>query len=168
MRIKRTNENGATHYTYPPQYIAEKINSGFGPIYEGGECASDSWERNADDEYILIGVADTDADQFLKADGYTDGSGFVYEAKEVTKEKAIEDCDKWVKVREKMNDQTKVISILAKIAREETLTQVDKDALNPTVKNVSGIVNTESLRELLDKNTINPGEKAIKATSEFA
>jgi len=167
MRIKRTNENGATHYTYPPQYVAEKINSGFGPIYEGGECASDSWARNADDEYILIGVADADADGFLQADGHKDASGFVYEAKEVTKEKSIEDCDKWIKVTEKINDQNKVTSILVKVARGEVLTQADKDALEPTKKDVPGIVNTDSMRELLDKNTITPGINAIKATSEI-
>ena len=74
IRILRylSKKEGATHYDYPtPHYDAGKV--AFGPIYEGGlkeVVESDILPRNANDEFILIGVADADASEFLKADGF--------------------------------------------------------------------------------------------------
>ena len=71
LKIYRTKKEGATHYEQPPNYKAESVK--FGPVYEGGlteVVQSDVLPRNADDEFILIGVADADFSQFMRDDGY--------------------------------------------------------------------------------------------------
>lgn len=166
VKVKREKIlGGGTHYVYPPQWNAERLNSGFGPLYESGEKYNDVVSRGDDHEYVLIGVQDADADSFLQADGYKDGSGFSFEAKEITKAKAIEDCDSWIVPREKMTDQSKVLSILARVARGEELTQAEKDSIDPSKPEV-GITMTKNLTQMLDELTINPSETATRATTE--
>lgn len=164
VKIKRERiQGGGTHYVYPPQWNAEKLNSGF-LLYESGELYNDVVDRGDNDEYVLIGVKDEDANGFLQIDGH-EKDEFIFEAKEITKAKAIEDCDNWIVPRERMTDQAKVLSILAKVARGEELTQEEKDAIDPSKPNI-GISMTENLTQMLDKLTINPSENAIKATTE--
>lgn len=151
MKINRRAVDGATRYTYPtPYYDAKKVK--FGPIYEGSCCAADAQAREADDEFILLGVDDEDAPGFLQANGYKK-DGFTYEVTEVDKTTALASCDKWVEQSEKITDQSKVLSVLAKVAREESLTQEEKDSIDPAKPDL-GISKTKSLTDMLDENEI--------------
>jgi len=153
MRINRTRQAGATHYEYPtPHYDPYKVK--YGPIYEGGlkeVVESDVLSRNADDEFIIVGVADGDAAQFLVADGYV-RNGFTYTAEEIDRAKTLEHGNKWTGPQtEKITDQDKVLKILVKVAKKEVLTKEDEDAIDPDNKDVSGIVKTKSFEEGLDE-----------------
>jgi len=150
MKINRVGKDGATHYTYPPQYDPQKVR--FGPIYEGGlydVVYSDILPRNADDEFILIGVDDADFVEFMKANGHVQ-NGFTFAAEEVNRTKSLEMGNKWTKRVEKIVDEAKVIMILAKVARKETLTQEEKNAIDPESIE-SGINKSASFQESLDK-----------------
>lgn len=153
MKIRRTQGGGATHYDYPtPHYDPQKVV--YGPIYEGGldeVVQSNIVPRGNIDEYILIGVADGDLIQFMKAEGYVYG-GFTYGAVEVDKIAALVDGNKWTGPQvNKITDPNKVIEVLAKIARKETLTIEEEDAINPDKRDVKGIVKTKSFEEGLDE-----------------
>ena len=71
IRIRRSNEAGCTHYEYPSFYDATKVV--FGPVYESGvdETAKEAQDRDADDEFIIIGVKDEDVVQFLQSNNET-------------------------------------------------------------------------------------------------
>jgi len=157
MTINRTKGiNGGTHYEYPtPHYDAYKVV--FGPVYEGGmeKGAKIARSRKSDDEFIVVGVKDVDATQFLLADGYV-RDGVTYAAVEIDQTEAEDFGEEYTEVSEKVNDQIAVNTILAKIGKGEELTQNDKDALNPNKTEVPGIVNSkafvDSLQEALDNN----------------
>lgn len=147
MRIKREAQDGRTHYEYPvPYYDAHKVV--FGPIYEGSidTYAAEAQGRNAKDEFIIVGVADADAPQFLDANGKDDGTGFIWSCVEVNDAEAEADGGKWMPQGEKIVDQNKVMSILAKIGRGEELTKQEKDALDPD-KDEPGINKTKSFKD---------------------
>lgn len=158
MKIKRMNIKDCTHYDYPtPYYNAYKVI--FGPVYEGGleENVTLIKARNTNDEFIIIGVEDSDLNDFLKANGYKDSDGFEFSCIEITQAEAEQDGTQWTKQIEKITDQNKVITILAKIGRGEILTQQEKDALNPDNLE-SGINKTKSfvqdLQATIDSKTI--------------
>lgn len=155
MKIKRTDIDGGTHYDYPtPYYDANKVI--FGPIYEGG--IEDNLEtiknRKSNDEFIIIGVEDSNMNNFLSANGYKDNSGFEFSCVEITQTVAEQDGIRWTRQIEKITDMNRVVTILAKIGRGETLTQKEKDALNPDNSEI-GINKTKSfaqhLQESIDK-----------------
>jgi hypothetical protein len=151
MRIKRTKNGESTHYDYPvPYYDAHKVI--FGPFYESGleEVAKEVRDRNDDDEFIVIGVDEANAPNFLESNGKKDASGFEWKTEEITQAEAEALGAKWTKQEEKITDQSKVIKILAKVGRKETLTQDELNALNPDHEE-KGINKTESFAESLGK-----------------
>ena len=151
MRIRRNKKEGRTHYDYPtPYYDAMKVI--FGPIYEGGLneiVQSDIVPRNANDEFILIGINNNDFNEFMKADGF-EKDGFKYEVKEVNRIKTLKMGNKWTKQVEKITDQNKVLGVLAKVARKEKLTEEEENAIDPEKEEV-GINKTASFEKSLDK-----------------
>lgn len=151
MKIQRIESDGKTSYRYPtPYYNAIKVE--FGPIYEGGLDAvvqSDIKPRNANYEYILIGVSDVNFNDFMKSNNYT-VNGFVFGAEEVDKNNALLLGDKWIgERREKITDATRVIQILAKVARKESLTAEEEKAIDPNDP-TPGIVKSKSFEESLN------------------
>jgi hypothetical protein len=148
MRIRRTNEEGHTHYEYPQSYDAHKV--AFGPIYESGlpEIAKEAQDRDADDEFIIIGVKEADLAQFLKSNTEVK-SGHTFTTVELTKEEAVALGGRWTKQTEKMDDKI-ILPIVAKVARGEKLSQKEKDALDPNHKE-PGITKTKSFAEDLDE-----------------
>lgn len=156
MKIRRIRKEGATHYNYPiPHYDAMKVK--FGPIYEGilkEVVESDILPRNADDEFILIGVANEDFGQFMKANNFEE-DGFVYAAEEIDRIKALEYGNRWTRPRtERITNNDVVIKILAKVARKEALTKEEEDAINPD-NPTPGIVKSKSFEENLDDALMN-------------
>lgn len=147
MKIRREMKNGGTHYTYPvPYYNKDKVKF---LIYEKGAKA-----RGENYQYILVGMKAEDLDSFLGADGIVK-DGFKFEATEVTREQAIEDGDKWVDRVDKITDQQKVLKILSKMARNEEVTQAERDAIDPE-KAERGINKSKSFTESLDEALGNP------------
>lgn len=149
MRIRRTKAGGATRYTYPtPYYDAFKVV--FGPVYEGGieESAQGARDRGLDDEYIILGVEDGNAAQFLESNGKKHESGFVWACEEITCDEMEALGGQWIKQADKITDQEKVIAILAKVARKEVLAVEDERALDPTDPTL-GINRTKSFAEIL-------------------
>jgi len=150
IKIKRTEGNGVTSYSYPtPFYQAEKVI--FGPIYEGGEedLIKIIRDRKSNYEHILIGLKDEDSEYFLSGNRLA-RDGFTFEVEEVSKENAIEFASTWVKSREVVIDQDAVLSVLAKNARGENLTESDLKVIDPDDP-TGGIIRTKNLVELLDE-----------------
>ena len=148
MRVKKVEGAGVTKYTYPETYDAQKVK--WGPFYEGAlpEKIEEVRQRGLDDEYIIFGVDDKDASQFLSSNAKLE-KGFTFAAQEITKEEALVDGNAWTMVREKITDQSKVIAILAKIARDEVLTQTEKDSLDPDKPEI-GINKSKSFEESIN------------------
>ena len=87
VKIKRTTTSGrGTHYDYPPEYDASKIQV---LRYESMAAAgvSDLTVRDNNDELCIGLVKDSDAADFLKSDDIT----------EMTKEDSITLGSKWMK-----------------------------------------------------------------------
>ena len=149
MRIRRDSSEGKTHYDYPvPYYDAYKVV--FGPIYESGlpDNAKSVMDRDADDEFIVIGVKDEDFSGFMACNGVVDKSGHTWTAVELTQAEAETLGTSWTNQTEKITDQDTVIKILAKIGRGEVLTQKEQDALNPDSSEI-GINKTKSFKDTL-------------------
>ena len=150
MKIRRTKEGNVTRYTYPtPHYDAFKVI--FGPVYEGGtnEYAQVARDRNLDDEYIILGVEDKDAAQFLEAHGKKHTSGFEWSCEEVTREEMETLGTQWIKQADKISDPIKVVAILAKVANYEELNLDDAKAIDPKDPAL-GITKTKSFAEILN------------------
>jgi len=148
MKIQRIDDGGHTHYEYPtPFYDAYKVK--FGPIYESGidTGLAGVKDRAKNDEFILIGVEDVDVGQFLEADKVID-KDHQYTTVELTQAEAVTFCDAYTAQIEKIMDMDKVITILAKVGRGETLTQIELDALNPNSSEI-GINITPKVSDIL-------------------
>jgi hypothetical protein len=162
MRIRRTGGNGCTHYDYPKQYDAHKIV--FGPIYESGleEVAQKVRDRNAGDEFIIIGIDEADKSQFMQSNLTPDADGFIHTCVELTEEETAAIGGTWTKQQEKITDRDKVLRITAKSARGEALTEEEKNALDPDHAE-SGIVKTKhfsvELREVIEAHSKYKGKK---------
>lgn len=149
MRIRRQDLEGRTHYTYPSCYEANKII--IGPIYEGGL----EWQekkirdRKKEDEYILVGIDDSNLSQFLKAQKLLEDN-FYYGVEEVDLNDAKTIGDNWTEQTEKITDEKKVLMICAKAIRGEALSQAEKDAIDPE-KDTPGIIRTKKFSEILDE-----------------
>ncbi|RPI56420.1 MAG: hypothetical protein EHM49_00060 [Deltaproteobacteria bacterium] len=140
MSIGRNRTPEKTSYVYPKEYDARKVR--FGPVYES------SLKKNFDkvvargdrDESILIGVDDADAVQFLANPT----------AQEVPYDDALALGDDWTEQVERITDSAKVIAISAKVARGESLSKKEKEALDPESKE-PGITKSRSFKEVLDE-----------------
>jgi len=142
MKINNVQVKGGTHYEYPkPYYDPRKVR--YGPFYEGGVK-----ERGIDETYIVFGVEDGDALQFLEANGKSIG-GFVYSVVELTREEALEFGNAHTKQSVKITDQNKVLELCAKAVLGVELTKEEKSALDPNTSDL-GISKTKSFEETLD------------------
>jgi hypothetical protein len=151
MKIRRTSAEGCTRYVYPKAYDAYKVV--FGPIYESGlpEKVTAILERDADDEFILIGVRDEDYDQFMLANKETDEeSKHTYDTVELTQEEATALGSSWTAQTEKITDKDAVTKVLAKAALGTPLTEADRAVLDPD-NATPGINKTESFESSLLK-----------------
>ena len=150
LSIRRRKIENKTQYDYPtPHYEAAKAKI---LVYEGGleVNAQVARDRGKDDELVLVGVDDGDLAQFLKADRY-EKDGFTYGAEEIDLDAMKSIGDIYTGQAIKITDENKVMQICAKAALGETLTQEDKDALDPTKSDVSGIIKTEKFSDGLTK-----------------
>jgi hypothetical protein len=96
-----------------------------------------------------LGVKDGDLAQFLKCNTESHKSGHKFDTVEITENEANLLGSKWTKQIERRDDNV-IIPILAKIGRGETLTQKEKDALNPDSKE-PGITKTPTFSETLNE-----------------
>ena len=127
-----------THYNYPPEYDAEKIKV---LCYEHVGDKAAIVARGQTFEWLIGVVSDEDAPNFLKSDNIT----------EMTQQQAIVSGRKWRPQVEVITDQGRVLSILAKSVRGETLTQEDIDGIDP--ENVAkGIRKSQLFDDLLQEN----------------
>lgn len=145
IKVKRVRESGATHYTYPqPHY--DMLNIVFGPIYEGGmdKNLPSIWARasqDSGDEYIIVGVKNINVEKALIND----------DIQEITKQECLDYGSLWtggsVPV---ITNMDKVVQILAKVARNESLTIEEKNSIDPK-SSEPGINNTPTFEEDLNK-----------------
>lgn len=139
IRAKRSQmPGGVTHYEYPPEYDAMKIQV---LCYESvGEnttvTARDSVPHPH--EFLIGVVSDTNAEQFLKSP----------DIREIHQTEANEKGRRWRPQVDKITDQGKVMGILAKHARGEELSQDELDAINPE-HSTPGLNKSQSFDELL-------------------
>ena len=135
MKVHRYDPgHGGTRYEYPPGYDPKKVV--MGPHYEKG-----AKQRGDDFQYIIFGVRDADASQFLAAGGVevTAGSGkrFKFEAAEMTRAEAETEIDNYLRgetydeAATFVEDQSVVTNMLAKIGKGEKLSKSDMEALDP-------------------------------------
>lgn len=150
MKVHRYDPgHGGTRYEYPPGYDPKKVV--MGPHYEKG-----AKERGDDFQFIIFGVRDADAPQFLSADAVevNAGSGklFKFEAAEQTRVEAEAEIDNFLRGEtldagaEFIEDQVEVTKLLAKIGKGEVLTQEEQDALDPD-KPQRGLGRKKSVKE---------------------
>jgi len=158
MKIRREKIQGGTRYGYPtPHYDAHKVL--FGPVYEAGleRKINEVNERNKDksigEEFIIVGVDEIDAAQFLKANGFVK-DGFEFSAVEIDDDTAIAHGNDWTETTVKVTDQKKINEIAEKVGKGETLTQEELDALNPDKKEVKGFSKSETFAESLFKGKL--------------
>ena len=128
IKVKRQKIDGGTRYTYPPQYDASKIQV---MCYESSlpENYQIVMDRGNDYEYLIGAVKDIDAPRFL--------SGF--DVEQLTELQTLELGNQWTKPAIIINDPEKVIEICQKIIANISLTQIEKDAIDPS-KSTSGII----------------------------
>ena len=153
MKVHRYDPgHGGTRYEYPPGYDPKKVV--MGPHYEKG-----AKERGEDFQFIIFGVRDADAAQFLSADAVevNAGSGkkFKFEAAEQTRAEAEAEIDGFLRGEEYnqgaefIEDQVKVTKIMAKIGKGQPLSTEESDALDPD-KPVRGLGRKKSVKEHWD------------------
>ena len=138
LKIKVTKEivGGQTTYTYPNWYDAKKVNI---LMYETsfGKGKVNSEGRGNNDEFIHCVVEDI----------YGETINTEVDVEDMLRADFIADADVIYETTEKITSPDKVMSILGKQARGETLTQEDNDALDPQNKDVAGIVISQTFGE---------------------
>lgn len=139
VKIKRNQTSSGTKYTYPPEYDPRKIQV---LCYESmlPENYAEVVSRGNKDEYLIGCVSDGDADVFLKSK----------DIQEISETEAKILGEAWTRRATKITDPEKVIAVLAKSVRGETLTQTEKDSIDPN-KPDSGIILSKSFTECLDE-----------------
>lgn len=143
VKIKRTVGGGKTSYTYPPEYDAQKFNV---LTYETQLTGKHQTvvDRGNDHEYVIGTVDEVDAPAFLQSQ----------DIKEINRNQAEQfigaDLEK---AEPKITDQSKVLLVLAKVARGESLTQEERDAIDPNSP-VKGVSKTRSFKDVLDELSV--------------
>ena len=144
IKVKIDNIGGKTHYSYPqPEYDMLKIV--FGPLYEGGleDNLPDIWARGSKEhsfEYILVGAKNENIEQALANP----------DIEELVEEDFRLLGNKWHgPAVEKITDDKKVLSVVAKFVRGDKLEQEDLDVLDPN-SSVKGITKSLSFDERLN------------------
>ena len=140
LKISRDQNAIRTHYSYPKEYDASKVR--FGPFYESSleENLTRITARGNIDEFILFGVLDKDAPSFLANP----------DAQELSYDDALVLGNAWTKQIERVTNPAKVLSLVAKAVRGETLGQVEKAALDPNSQE-SGINKSKAFKDMLDE-----------------
>ena len=139
VKIKRTQTASGTHYEYPKEYIASKINV---LCYETMSPTGDTDVKNRGntDEFCIGVVQDKDAAGFLKSADIV----------EVDKATAKTLGVRWTVQVEKINNQDEVIRIAKKIVANQALTVDEKKALDPE-DTTSGIVKSKHIADVIDE-----------------
>lgn len=149
VKIKRTEKEGSTHLEYPkPYWDSQKIL--FGPVYEPVERGQGrNWE------YCVIGVAETDAPNFLRGNNKKCEQGkHTFSVQQIDVDEATSMCEPWHPIVELMGDRDAVIKALARQARG-TMTAEDDKILDPD-DDTPGINKSKSfgvkIREAMERN----------------
>lgn len=132
------NVGGGIHYNYPAEYDPEKITV---LCYEHVGDKGAVVDRGTVDEYLIGVVSDEDAVQFLKSDQIT----------QMSVEDAHVQGRQWRPQVDKILDQSKVISILAKSVRGDNLSPDDLRAIDPDDP-TPGINKSEIFDNLLSRH----------------
>lgn len=135
IKIKRENKNNTTKLTYPKEYRAKLVN------VLAYETKDERLKRSDKDtiHYCICIVDDKVGNHMLKSDDIT----------EITETEFKNLGDKWRPQKEIITNQNEVISLTAKAVRGETLTQKEKDALDPD-KDEKGINKSQSFEEMFN------------------
>lgn len=122
VKVKRSkNPEGGTHYTYPPEYDARKIQV---LCYEsiGDPTTVNDRDKTAEPYEFLIGVVnDGDASSFLESS----------DIEEIDQTTANSSGRLWRPQVVRIDNQERVLEIADKVFNNISLTQLDKSALNP-------------------------------------
>jgi hypothetical protein len=140
VKIKRDHKPTGTHYTYPPEYDASKIQV---LTYESMGDFYGVVERGDKDEFCIGVVKDEDVPSFLLSPDIV----------EIVTNEAKILGRKWRPQKEIISDDKVIITILAKLAKGEELSQKEKDAIDPNNLEY-GINKSQLFDDLLDR-TIN-------------
>lgn len=142
IKVGRKSINGGTRYVYPPVYDASKIQV---LVYESSLPENLEEVRNRGNKYeYLLGIVDeADAPRFLRSD----------DIEEITRQEAESLGAIWTKQQEKVTDQTAVLSILSKLARNETLTEDEQKTIDPD-DDTPGISKSKSFSQVLDESGV--------------
>lgn len=120
IKIKRNQNSTGTHYTYPFGYDATKIHI---LCYES--MLPENYNQivaKGNTEELMIGVVkDEDIFSFLQSS----------DAIEITETEALLLGTQWTKQTEIITSSDVVLTVLAKVARNVTLTQTEKNAIDP-------------------------------------
>ena len=120
LKIHREYNNGSTRFFYPKEYDSSKIK--FGPIYESHDPVNEKKVRSRGNwEHIIIGI-DKDYAKTLLA---------CSDAEEISPNTAKKLGNAWLPQHEVIQDPRKVLSVLAKHARGQLLSQHDVHVLTP-------------------------------------
>ena len=139
IKVRRQQTKAGTFYTYPPEYDAEKIQV---ICYESvlPENYKKVVERGNEEEFLIGVVRDDDASTFLCSSN----------VQEINREEAVTLGNQWLKQTERIADLGKVLVIMAKVCRGESLNQREKDALDPN-KPEQGINLSRSIEDILQE-----------------
>jgi hypothetical protein len=153
MKVHRFDPgHGGTRDEYPPGYDPKKVV--MGPHYEKG-----AKERGENFQFIIFGVRDADAAQFLNADAVEvnakSGQKFKFEAAEQTRAEAEAEIDGFLRGEEYnqgaefIEDDMVIAKTLAKVGKGEQLSQKEQDSLDPD-KPERGLGRKKSVKEHWD------------------
>ena len=141
VKIKRTQNAGSTHYEYPPEYNPKKFQVLCYETQLEGKYDAVVGRGNTD-EYVIGFVPDGEETVFLYSPDIT----------EINKSEVDAflgaDLDKKV---QKITDQDAVLSVLAKSAKKEVLTEADLKVLDPKDA-TAGITESKSYNDVLKEN----------------
>lgn len=137
VHIQRDRNEARTHYTYPPEYDAQKIQV---LAYESSLQKNflKVVERGDIDEYLIGVVKDEDAPKFLKSS----------HIEEIDTDTTLELGEDWTETVERITDPIKVMTALKKMKAGESLTPEEDDAINPD-NPALGVSRSRSFRDHL-------------------
>lgn len=138
IKIQRDQTSEKTHYTYPDEYDASKIQI---ICYETTNIDNITAVKNRgnDYEYCVGVVKDEDVGIFLESS----------DIEEIDYDTSILTCDSWVKKHKIIKDPKKVASITVKMLNNETITEEEKKIIDPNNETI-GINLTKSFKQKLD------------------
>lgn len=134
-KIYYTKDKKGTHYSggYPKTWEAEKI-----PFILYGDTDVDTNGKNI--QWVFTIVPEDIYDKMIQDE----------QCQFCSKEESLAMGDKYYSTREKITDNEKILKILAKTAREEILTEDEKNALNPDHPE-SGVNKSKSFEDICNE-----------------